>query len=117
MSFSALRAPHVSTIALAAAAASGIAAAATFLLLRHRAVSKNNLVPVGRVANIFIYPIKAIAGIEVPYADCIVTGPVYEGLRDRCSHCCLMGAACKKAFTRTFCVYVDCERRQLYFNA
>ncbi|XP_065307936.1 mitochondrial amidoxime-reducing component 1-like isoform X1 [Dermacentor albipictus] len=83
MSFPVLRAPHVSTIALATAAASGVAAAATFLLLRHRAARKNNFVPVGRVANIFIYPIKAIAGIEVPYADCVVTGPVYEGLRDR----------------------------------
>ncbi|XP_037517036.1 mitochondrial amidoxime-reducing component 1-like isoform X2 [Rhipicephalus sanguineus] len=83
MAFSAFRAPHVSTIALATAAVGGVAAAAAFILLRHRATSRNNFVPVGRVANIFIYPIKAIAGIEVPYADCIVTGPVYEGLKDR----------------------------------
>lgn len=39
--------------------------------------------PVGRLANLFIYPIKSIAGIEVPYADCTVTGPVYQGLHDR----------------------------------
>lgn len=83
MAFSAFRAPHVSTIALATAAVGGVAAAAAFILLRHRATSRNNFVPVGRVANIFIYPIKAVAGIEVPYADCIVTGPVYEGLKDR----------------------------------
>lgn len=73
----------MSTIALATAAVGGVATAATIILLRHRANSRNNFVPVGRVANIFIYPIKAIAGIEVPYADCIVTGLVYEGLKDR----------------------------------
>ncbi|KAL1420276.1 hypothetical protein MTO96_024492 [Rhipicephalus appendiculatus] len=30
-----------------------------------------------------LYSAEAIAGIEVPYADCIVTGLVYEGLKDR----------------------------------
>lgn len=73
----------MSTIAVATAAVGGVAAAATIILLRNRANSRNNFVPVGRVANIFIYPIKAIAGIEVPYADCNVTGLVYEGLKDR----------------------------------
>lgn len=74
-----LRAPHVGTIAATAAAGAVVA----YLWLRLRASTRRGFVPVGRLANLFIYPIKSIAGIEVPYADCTLTGPVYEGLHDR----------------------------------
>uniref|UniRef100_G3MM18 MOSC domain-containing protein n=2 Tax=Amblyomma TaxID=6942 RepID=G3MM18_AMBMU len=83
MASSVLRAPQMGAIALTALAVGGAAAASTYLLLRHRASSRNIFVPVGRLANIFIYPIKSIAGIEVPYADCTVAGPVYKELKDR----------------------------------
>ncbi|KAH9383989.1 hypothetical protein HPB48_025966 [Haemaphysalis longicornis] len=76
-----LRAPQVGTIAATAAAAAG--AVVAYLWLRLRASARRGFVPVGRLANLFIYPIKSIAGIEVPYADCTVTGPVYQGLHDR----------------------------------
>ncbi|KAK8785960.1 hypothetical protein V5799_007675, partial [Amblyomma americanum] len=83
MASSVLRAPQIGAIALTAAAVGGAAAATAYLLLKHRAASRNSFVPVGRLANIFIYPIKSVAGIEVPYADCTVAGPVYKELKDR----------------------------------
>lgn len=75
----ALRAPQVGTIAVTAAAGAVVA----YFWLRRRASTGSRFVPVGRLAKLFIYPIKSIAGIEVPYADCMLTGPAYQGLQDR----------------------------------
>ncbi|XP_077530357.1 mitochondrial amidoxime-reducing component 1-like isoform X4 [Haemaphysalis longicornis] len=59
----------------------GAVAASAYFWLRHKA--RQDFVPVARLANIVIHPIKSIVGVEVPYADCTVAGPVYKGLKDR----------------------------------
>lgn len=77
-----LRAPQIGAIALTATVAGGAIAAASYIWLKRKAAA-NNFVPVARLVNITIYPIKSLPGIEVPYADCTVAGPVYKGLKDR----------------------------------
>lgn len=77
-----LRAPQIGAIALTATVAGGAIAAASYIWLKRKAAA-NNFVPVARLVNITIYPIKSLPGIEVPYADCNVAGPVYKGLKDR----------------------------------
>uniref|UniRef100_A0A1E1XE90 MOSC domain-containing protein n=1 Tax=Amblyomma aureolatum TaxID=187763 RepID=A0A1E1XE90_9ACAR len=70
------------TVALAATVVGGAISAAYYYWLKRKAVA-NTFVPVARLVSIAIYPIKSIAGLEVPYADCTVAGPVYKGLKDR----------------------------------
>ncbi|KAH7979973.1 hypothetical protein HPB49_012345 [Dermacentor silvarum] len=82
MTSSILRAPHLGTIAFTATVVGGAVAAASYIWLKRKAAT-SNFVPVARLVNITIYPIKSLAGIEVPYADCTVAGPVYKGLKDR----------------------------------
>ncbi|XP_050051633.2 mitochondrial amidoxime reducing component 2-like [Dermacentor andersoni] len=82
MASSILRAPHLGTIAFTATVVGGAVAAASYIWLKRKAAA-SNFVPVARLVNITIYPIKSLAGIEVPYADCTVAGPVYKGLKDR----------------------------------
>lgn len=82
MTSSILRAPHLGTIAFTATVVGGAVAAASYIWLKRKAAT-SNFVPVAHLVNITIYPIKSLAGIEVPYADCTVAGPVYKGLKDR----------------------------------
>nr|XP_037269340.1 mitochondrial amidoxime reducing component 2-like isoform X1 [Rhipicephalus microplus] len=77
-----LRAPQLGVIALTATVAGGAIAAASYVWLK-RKVAASNFVPVAYLVNITIYPIKSLPGVEVPYADCTVAGPVYKGLKDR----------------------------------
>uniref|UniRef100_A0A131YZ91 Molybdopterin cofactor sulfurase n=1 Tax=Rhipicephalus appendiculatus TaxID=34631 RepID=A0A131YZ91_RHIAP len=77
-----MRATQLGAIALTATVAGGAIAAASYIWLKRKAAA-NNFVPVARLVNITIYPIKSLPGIEVPYADCTVAGPVYKGLKDR----------------------------------
>ncbi|KAL3248747.1 hypothetical protein MRX96_017830 [Rhipicephalus microplus] len=65
-----------------ATVAGGAIAAASYVWLK-RKVAASNFVPVAYLVNITIYPIKSLPGVEVPYADCTVAGPVYKGLKDR----------------------------------
>ncbi|XP_075543218.1 mitochondrial amidoxime-reducing component 1-like isoform X2 [Dermacentor variabilis] len=83
MVYSTIRAPTVSAIALTATTVGGAVGVATYFWLKRKVRDNDNFVPVGHLANIVIHPIKSIAGVEVPYADCTVTGPVYRGLKDR----------------------------------
>lgn len=84
MVYSTIHAPTLSTIALTATVVGGAVGVATYFWLKRKAIdSDNNFEPVGHLANIVIHPIKSIAGVEVPYADCTVAGPVYKGLKDR----------------------------------
>uniref|UniRef100_G3MLK8 MOSC domain-containing protein n=1 Tax=Amblyomma maculatum TaxID=34609 RepID=G3MLK8_AMBMU len=71
------------TVALAATVAGGAIAAVYYFWLKRKVSANNTFVPVARLVAITIYPIKSIPGIEVPYADCTVAGPVYKGLKDR----------------------------------
>uniref|UniRef100_A0A2R5LF11 Putative conserved secreted protein n=1 Tax=Ornithodoros turicata TaxID=34597 RepID=A0A2R5LF11_9ACAR len=61
----------------ATVAAAGVA----FWWLKSKA---RKFVPVARIKKIFVYPIKAVPGIEVPYVHCVREGPKFEDLRDRC---------------------------------
>lgn len=76
-------APPLGTVALAATVVGGAIAAVYYFWLKRKVAANNTFVPVARLMDIVIYPIKSIAGIEVPYADCTVAGPVYKGLKDR----------------------------------
>lgn len=82
MSSPALKMPQLNTT-LAATVLGGMVAVTTYLWLRRGASGSKNFVPVGRLANIVIHPIKSISGVDVPYANCTVAGPVYKGLKDR----------------------------------
>lgn len=82
MASSILRAHQLGAIALTATVVGGAVAAASYMWLKRKSAA-SNFVCVARLVNITIYPIKSIAGIEVPYADCTVAGPVYKGLKDR----------------------------------
>ncbi|XP_050052807.1 mitochondrial amidoxime-reducing component 1-like isoform X1 [Dermacentor andersoni] len=83
MVYSTIRAPTLSAIALTATTVGGAVGVATYFWLKRKVRDSDNFVPVGHLTNIVIHPIKSIAGVEVPYADCTVAGPVYRGLKDR----------------------------------
>lgn len=83
MSSPALKTYQLNTITVAATVLGGMIAATAYLWLRRGASGSKSFVPVGRLANIVIYPIKSVTGVDVPYAVCTVAGPVYKGLRDR----------------------------------
>lgn len=79
----ALKMSQLNTVTLAATVLGGMVAATVYLWLRRGSAGSKHFVPVGRLANIVIHPIKSLTGVDVPYADCTVAGPVYKGLRDR----------------------------------
>lgn len=76
-----VRAHPLATLTLTTTVVGGAVVASAYFWLRHKA--RQDFVPVARLANIVIHPIKSIVGVEVPYADCTVAGPVYKGLKDR----------------------------------
>lgn len=75
-----MRVPTLNAIALTATFVGGAVAVAAYFWLRRKARA---FVPVGHLASISIHPIKSVPGLDVPYADCTVAGPVYKGLKDR----------------------------------
>lgn len=81
--YSAMRAPALNNVALTATVVGGAVGVAAYIWLRRKATDAGDFVPVGHVASITIHPIKSIGGVDVPYADCTVAGPVYKGLKDR----------------------------------
>ncbi|KAL1420281.1 hypothetical protein MTO96_024495 [Rhipicephalus appendiculatus] len=83
MVYSTMRAPTLNNVALTATVVGGAVGVAAYIWLRRKAKDGGDFVPVGHLANITIHPIKSIGGVDVPYADCTVAGPVYKGLKDR----------------------------------
>ncbi|XP_077506290.1 mitochondrial amidoxime-reducing component 1-like [Amblyomma americanum] len=83
MASSTQTASPLGAVALATTVVGGTIAAAYYLWQKHKVAANNTFVPIAHLVNIVIYPIKSIAGVEVPYADCTVAGPVYKGLKDR----------------------------------
>ncbi|XP_064458568.1 mitochondrial amidoxime reducing component 2-like [Ornithodoros turicata] len=71
----------ISREAVAIVATTTLVTGAILWWLRHKA---KKFVPVARVKKIFIYPVKSLQGIQVPYVHCISEGPTFEDLRDRC---------------------------------
>ncbi|KAH6948643.1 hypothetical protein HPB50_025592 [Hyalomma asiaticum] len=96
-----MRVPTLNAIALTATFVGGAVAVAAYFWLRRKARA---FVPVGHLASISIHPIKSVPGLDVPYADCTVAGPVYKGTQGQwyVDHC--------GCIERCQCHCASCER-------